>query len=948
MTSPEAREGAPSPENPGGPLLGKLLRFGLVGGTVMLAFMALNALFGLWLGPQAAFLAAYGPAVLLHFCLNKWWTFRDRQPVDGRQVRAYLAASVITFCIQWPVFTLVQSGFGAPGWLAAGVANGTQMVVSFVLLQWRVFRARRSPPTAPAETRWFRSPFEALGVGAVAVVVVGFYAWTALPQGRLWELGAHNDYYHSQVEGWLRGQLHLTYEPASELLALADPYDPEQNAPYRVHDTSLYNGKYHIYFGLTPAVTLFAPVRLLTGQHVSHAQATFGFCAGAFLLWVGLLLAARRRYFPTAGMVAMVAAVVAVGLLTMVPAMLRRPAVWEVPIAAAYFWSTVAFAALWATLHGSGRHRLLWLASASTAYGLAVGARPTYAFGAAVLLIPVGLTLYRDGWKASRSLLLGAVLPITAVVAGLLVLNWLRFDHPLEFGQTYQLSGAGERDQVHFGLHYWWYNFRVYGFAPAQVTPYFPYIDTASLPLAPGGHLGVENPYGVVPNLPTVLFAFALPWLWWSARQLAFTSWTLALIGVTLIVGNTIFLFGGTTNRYMVDFLPPLVALAALSFFVVPQRASARRLWRVGQGIVLLWSTVFAVLVSISHNQLFKINQPNQYRRLAELGNWPSHLWDRLSGTIYGPLELDVVFPQDRLGTLEPLLTSGGGFKRDYLWVYYPDPEHVILGYEHTSYGGPKSSPIRIEPGKVQRLVIDGGWMYPPETHPYFRDWPVWFKEARTRWLRVELNGQTAIQAPAGFYDPVERGPRIGVSPEVHPPFGPKFNGSIRGARRLPPAPAAAAPSTGPVRLVVEFPVGRWGASEPLVSTGRTGQGDVISVTYLDEHHVRFGHDHWGGVMAMSDAIPLDYGRPHEMLIEFGPFDLETSEEPTRLRIWLNAALVMDLERPNHSVSQETIRLVENRIGASTAGERFTGQIFVAERLGRKESVDGSGAGLPE
>ena len=140
MTAP-----LPSPSEParGGAFFLRLVRFGLVGGGVMLAFMGLNALFGRWFSDQVAFFCAYVPAVLLHFSLNKWWTFTDRRPVDAQQVREYILASVVTFLIQWPVFTAAQAWLDLPGWLAAGVANGAQMVVSFVLLQWRVFSARR-------------------------------------------------------------------------------------------------------------------------------------------------------------------------------------------------------------------------------------------------------------------------------------------------------------------------------------------------------------------------------------------------------------------------------------------------------------------------------------------------------------------------------------------------------------------------------------------------------------------------------------------------------------------------------------------------------------------------------------------------------------------------------------------------------------------------------------
>jgi len=70
---------------------GKLLRFAAVGLAVMVVFMALNWLLGRFMGAPAAFLCAYPPALLLHFLLNKIWTFENREKVSGRQVREYFS-----------------------------------------------------------------------------------------------------------------------------------------------------------------------------------------------------------------------------------------------------------------------------------------------------------------------------------------------------------------------------------------------------------------------------------------------------------------------------------------------------------------------------------------------------------------------------------------------------------------------------------------------------------------------------------------------------------------------------------------------------------------------------------------------------------------------------------------------------------------------------------------
>jgi len=120
-------------------LIARILRFGVVGGVVMLVFAGLNALFGLWLGKQGAFFAAYPPAVALHFCLSKWWTFACASTDFGRQVREYLAMVLVAFLVQWGIFSLLVAWLGLAGWLAAVAANAAQLIITFLAMQLRIF-----------------------------------------------------------------------------------------------------------------------------------------------------------------------------------------------------------------------------------------------------------------------------------------------------------------------------------------------------------------------------------------------------------------------------------------------------------------------------------------------------------------------------------------------------------------------------------------------------------------------------------------------------------------------------------------------------------------------------------------------------------------------------------------------------------------------------------------
>jgi putative flippase GtrA len=123
-------------------LIIRLLRFAVVGVIVAGVFMGLNWLLAPRLGKQAAFLCSYPPALAVHFCLNKWWTFESQTTVSRRQLGEYLAMVAVTFAIQWAVFTALARWTRLPSWIEAGLANVAQTAISFAFMQVRIFGSR--------------------------------------------------------------------------------------------------------------------------------------------------------------------------------------------------------------------------------------------------------------------------------------------------------------------------------------------------------------------------------------------------------------------------------------------------------------------------------------------------------------------------------------------------------------------------------------------------------------------------------------------------------------------------------------------------------------------------------------------------------------------------------------------------------------------------------------
>jgi tetratricopeptide (TPR) repeat protein len=460
-------------------------------------------------------------------------------------------------------------------------------------------------------------------LAAVCGLVLGVYAYTAhsgyFVSGSLEPADA---YYNLLVQGFRAGQLNLKTDVPPGLAQLADPYDPVAHAPYPVLDISYYRGKLYLYFGVTPAVVLFWPYVALTGHYLSQKDAAVIFCLVGFLVSAGLLWAVWRRYFAEVSVAVVAAGTLALGLVTCTPLLLARCDVHEVSISCGYALTMLALAGIWKALHEPER-RCWWLAAASVAYGLAVGARPSLLFSAVILLVPV-VQARRERQMVWASLLAAAV-PMVLIGLGLMLYNVLRFDSPFEFGGHYQMSGERLLARPFFSLRYLWFNFRVYFLEPARWSSQFPFVHGIRVPPLPAGHAQMaEHAFGILTNIPLVWLALAIP-LGWRGRSAAARSSLCGFVtAVVLLFGIcalTLGLFFYAAGRYEVDILPALVLLAVIGILSV-ERATAPTsesglagrpvrwcVMRWGWGLLLAFSVAFNLFASVercaaAHNGL--------------------------------------------------------------------------------------------------------------------------------------------------------------------------------------------------------------------------------------------------------------------------------------------------------------------------------------------------------
>jgi tetratricopeptide (TPR) repeat protein len=307
-----------------------------------------------------------------------------------------------------------------------------------------------------------------------------------------------------------------------------------------------------------------------------------------------------RRYFAEVSVWVVVACALALGLATGVPMLLSGSEVYQVAISCGYMLTMLALVAIWCALHETER-RCRWLAAASVAYGLAVGARPSLLFGAVILLVPVA-----QAWRERRqigALLMAATGPIMLIGLGLMLYNARRFDNPLEFGQRYQLNAEEVLTQQNFSLHYLWFNFRVYFLEPAHWSGRFPFVHDITAPPLPPGHAGVEKAFGILTNIPLVWLALAVPLAWRrrsTEADATLRQFITAVALVFVICALTLGFHRGAAIRYEVDFLTALMLLAVVGILGLERVLADRRVWRRaarwGWSLLLGFSVAFNLL----------------------------------------------------------------------------------------------------------------------------------------------------------------------------------------------------------------------------------------------------------------------------------------------------------------------------------------------------------------
>lgn len=303
-------------------------------------------------------------------------------------------------------------------------------------------------------------------MGILVLALVIFVLTFPMSLNWVWDEGSwgHHGQYEKMTEAILDGHLYMDYDVDPKLLELENPYDRGAREAAGVSyefDHAFYDGHYYMYFGVVPVFILFLPLKLL-GITLASSQGTQVFAAltvvGVFALFDEL----KRRFGSKISFSSYLALSCAASFVSLWYAV-KYPALYCTAITSGVCLAVWGIYFAVKALDTSVRKTIVYATLAALFGALVFGCRPTIGF-VSLVYIPMIWHFVRtrfsewdkaDKWKVA----IGFCLPYVIVAILLMTYNYVRFDNPFEFGQSYQLTLVDQHqymgNSLLFGAGFW-------------------------------------------------------------------------------------------------------------------------------------------------------------------------------------------------------------------------------------------------------------------------------------------------------------------------------------------------------------------------------------------------------------------------------------------------------------------------------------------------------------
>jgi hypothetical protein len=321
---------------------------------------------------------------------------------------------------------------------------------------------------------------------------------------------------------------------------------------------------------------------------------------------------------------------------------------------------------------------------------------------------------------------------------------------------------------------------------------------------------------------------------------------------------------------------------------------------------------------------------------------------EQVKGDPYGLVELTVVFPSDRAGFTEPLLSVGPRHNGDLFYIYYMTAEKAQLKFLNMGDTSLTSAPFSYKPGQARVLRLFSGSLMPPGGQTMAG---VSAGEAALLRHRVyaTIDGAVLLDKPATPHDALPGEAYAGVNAVEAGASGAQFWGSIRSAIRggLPPLPQGIGKDQnfGAVHLEVAAPAVSNGTAEPLLVAGVPGRAVLGYMRIHADGSLVFGVEIWGVGNFEGKPMPRPPGASLDVNYSFGSLYPRIGDpawgnlpEATqraiagRIRITVNGKVVLDLARDTPDLSSLPVTVGSNPVGGSLVNAGFSGRVLFSYR----------------
>lgn len=293
------------------------------------------------------------------------------------------------------------------------------------------------------------------------VVFVGILCVLPMGLNPVWsggELQEHRNQYEELADSLLDGRLYIyPEEDTSALSAMDNPYDWEARDASKVSyhwDHAFYKGHYYVYFGIVPAVLLFIPYKLLFGQQLDGWKATAVF--SIFIIIAIFLLGYRLIKKIKSNIPTIVYLVLSSSLsLIIVSYAIKRPALYCTAITSGICFALWSLYFIMDAFYIREKARIWEIFMGALCGALVFGCRPPIGLAEIILLPFIFSSVKKQISEKSKKYLnimgqiAAFIIPYILIAVLLMWYNYMRFESPFEFGQSYQLTVT---DQTSYAL----------------------------------------------------------------------------------------------------------------------------------------------------------------------------------------------------------------------------------------------------------------------------------------------------------------------------------------------------------------------------------------------------------------------------------------------------------------------------------------------------------------